>query len=631
MMRRIAVLGMAVVGLLWPALGASAVEIDPGTGRPIHGSGTEVSTAPGYCTAVASSQFFEVIQDIDFGFTATGGSISVSVGILQSDPGSYGAGEFVNAWIDFDGDGEFEPEEQVLDQLRFAAEAGFPGALLYGSVFAFPENRTSAPTFMRVTLSYGVDAGPCGAWTFGSVRDFEVELPQPSDIDRLTAVIFGLDTLSKEIRTSGLPKSIANPIVVALESALRHLRRALDILVQGSTDSRTPTGARNDEILGRYDGATREADSAIRDLERAQDLIVSHREVIDQIAGQGISAIWEVETEDAQGEAGDTTEQSTADFDNTALPEPFPGTLGLQSVQRNDGGDLRITLQAEDAGGERETFDVAPAAGKSPIRVRVPGRGIDVTVHILCTPTAPTDAFGPGLRTGARQGEGATEDALHLHTLVKSITADGCVPPRQTQILLEDRIRVQGSRTFDGHPFDFGYNAGSVTVKANDRFPMLDGRTTEPFSLSLDRDSGVFIDLPGFLNVRAGNRIAVPKPDASARELEAMTLRVGDTIERTLRFRTYVSCGEGGEHTLLLAIEWGFTVSYQVGATQAETRARVQPIEIQVRKDGAATTDPAFPNLTDRDHADVRAAVVNGRIGPSSGLRGDIQFTPADE
>lgn len=150
---------------------------------PPHNS----SSAPGYCSAIGGSHDYEYIHSATY-TQQPGGTLVINVVIWIANPTGCTSGnpcpeydnspEYINAWIDWDGDKVFEESERVLD----VALTGYIGINYYGSmstsnIVTIPSGAVSS-TWMRVNLGWGHDPNnPCEySWTWGDIIDVEVTL-----------------------------------------------------------------------------------------------------------------------------------------------------------------------------------------------------------------------------------------------------------------------------------------------------------------------------------------------------------------------------------------------------------------------------------------------------------------------
>ena len=142
---------------------------------------------PSYGFAGAGSQFFEYMNEFDLQVDQTNRTVTIRINVVVTtgDEQDYGAGEFVNVWIDFDGNGVFDQDEQVMDQLQFAQAVGFRGILTYTQVVAIPDSAV-AFTWARACLGYDYDPLATGFWTWGNALTKPVVLGGPFTVVRHT-------------------------------------------------------------------------------------------------------------------------------------------------------------------------------------------------------------------------------------------------------------------------------------------------------------------------------------------------------------------------------------------------------------------------------------------------------------
>jgi hypothetical protein len=141
-----------------------------------------VSSAPGYCESQGGSHAYEYIMDAYY-TRMTEDTISITVEIYIANPAgcvsgqpcpSYdGSPEYINAWIDWNGDQVFDSSERVLD----VALTGYLGINYYGTmstttIVTVPEDAVDM-TWMRVNLGWDHDPNdPCELnWTWGDIVD----------------------------------------------------------------------------------------------------------------------------------------------------------------------------------------------------------------------------------------------------------------------------------------------------------------------------------------------------------------------------------------------------------------------------------------------------------------------------
>jgi len=104
-------------------------------------------------------------------------SSNFQLGYLNSvalEPGfsSHSYHEYWKIWIDFDGDGYFNDEEETI----FSGHSYYP---VYGFA-GIPSDAKPGPTRMRVSMKYGSYPGPYETFTWGEVEDYTVYIDRPS-------------------------------------------------------------------------------------------------------------------------------------------------------------------------------------------------------------------------------------------------------------------------------------------------------------------------------------------------------------------------------------------------------------------------------------------------------------------
>lgn len=181
---------MLVVALF----GNAAIFINPvqaDDGEPVRtlppGDSHASSSAPGYCPSIGGSHLYEYIKEVIW-TKKPGGTMAITVIIWIDNPTGCVSGEpcpeydaspeYINAWIDWNGNRVFEGGERVLD----AALTGYLGINYYGdmstsNIVTIPSSAVSS-TWMRVNLGWGHDPNdPCEySWTWGDIVDKEIHI-----------------------------------------------------------------------------------------------------------------------------------------------------------------------------------------------------------------------------------------------------------------------------------------------------------------------------------------------------------------------------------------------------------------------------------------------------------------------
>jgi hypothetical protein len=171
----------------------------------IPGMGHELSwaEAPGYCSSSAEDSRYERIS----GATLThnqDGTLKLEVQISISNPYGCTTGEpcqsydqspeYVNAWIDWNGDHIWDASERVMDKALTGFQAiDYQGSMGAVSQFSPPDNAAGHVTWMRINLGWEYDPNdPCTpTWHWGHVVDQEIFLLEP----QITAIdVVGIST-----------------------------------------------------------------------------------------------------------------------------------------------------------------------------------------------------------------------------------------------------------------------------------------------------------------------------------------------------------------------------------------------------------------------------------------------------
>ncbi|MBU4264312.1 MAG: PKD domain-containing protein [Proteobacteria bacterium] len=170
---------------------------------------------------------YEYIEDAYY-TQMTDDTISITVEIYIANPDACVSGEacpqydnspeYVNAWIDWDGDGVFEESERVLDvDLTGYLGINYYGTMSTSTIVSVPEGAVDM-TYMRVNLGWDYDPDdPCEvSWTWGDI------------VDRVVSPRLAVPNIS-QIIVSGIPEtnnpmtsdtSVAGDEKVALEAVI---------------------------------------------------------------------------------------------------------------------------------------------------------------------------------------------------------------------------------------------------------------------------------------------------------------------------------------------------------------------------------------------------------------------------
>lgn len=175
-------------------------ECDACAARPSpQGSNLQLSSsAPGYCPSYGGSHEFEYISSVTY-TQKPGGTAVITAGIYIANPTGcvYGepcpeydnSPEYVNAWIDWNGDQVWEAGERIMDKaLTGYVNINYHGTMTASNIVTIPPDAVSS-TWMRVNLGWDDDPNdPCTEyWTWGDVVDKEVqiEVAEPPEIEKI--------------------------------------------------------------------------------------------------------------------------------------------------------------------------------------------------------------------------------------------------------------------------------------------------------------------------------------------------------------------------------------------------------------------------------------------------------------
>ena len=140
---------------------------------------------------------------------------------LTLSPGSYGSGNYLAAWIDYNKNGTFETGEKLGNILINGA------APLTGTItFTVPSGSSTGTTRMRVREVYFVsDIDPCSTYSYGETEDYNVNIQSSGKTLNLTAFLEGLyagGSTMNQANNAGGPNfgaGIADQITVELRNA----------------------------------------------------------------------------------------------------------------------------------------------------------------------------------------------------------------------------------------------------------------------------------------------------------------------------------------------------------------------------------------------------------------------------
>lgn len=199
----------------------------PGLTRPgrlplSSSQASSVSSAPGYCPSYGGSTDYEYISNVTL-TPNPDGTMKLVVQVYIANPTGCTAGEpcpeyddspeYVNAWIDWDGDKAWEPSERVMDKaLTGYLAINYHGTMTAVSQFSPPSSVTNEPTWLRANLGWGYSGydpnDPCEEyWAWGNVVDKQVHIAKPKIKD---ITVQGVVTTNNEPETGSRVRLGAN-------------------------------------------------------------------------------------------------------------------------------------------------------------------------------------------------------------------------------------------------------------------------------------------------------------------------------------------------------------------------------------------------------------------------------------
>ncbi|OGU61697.1 MAG: hypothetical protein A3K31_15280 [Ignavibacteria bacterium RIFOXYA12_FULL_35_25] len=141
-------------------------------------------SAPGYCESTGGSTTFESISSVHV-IEKPGNLLDITVDVYIANPTGCQSGEpcpvydtnpeFVNVWIDWNGNNVWEPHEKVLDAALTSYNINYGKTMTAKASVEIPSSAVR-PTWLRANLGWGYDPeNPCQAsWSYGNVVDQQV-------------------------------------------------------------------------------------------------------------------------------------------------------------------------------------------------------------------------------------------------------------------------------------------------------------------------------------------------------------------------------------------------------------------------------------------------------------------------
>jgi len=215
--RRLGQLGLSIAMAVFVVAGTPLAAQDTGEDpRPPPSSTAQqfqASNAPGYCSSSGGSTEYERIETVSF-TRKSSGVFKLVVDVFIANPTNCQPGEdcpeydnspeYVNVWIDWNGDETWDPsEERVMDAaLTGYLNINYQGSMTAVTQFTPPNDAslTDDPTWLRANLGWSYDPNnPCEeSWTWGNVVDKQIHLEAPE----ITSIsVEGVETHGSEPTT----------------------------------------------------------------------------------------------------------------------------------------------------------------------------------------------------------------------------------------------------------------------------------------------------------------------------------------------------------------------------------------------------------------------------------------------
>jgi rhodanese-related sulfurtransferase len=184
--------------------GRSAVVKNNQATKDIVKSTTECGN---YCISYGGSRDYEFISNVSYKLMSEGIlSVTVTIFIANPDGCTYGvpcpvyddSPEYINAWIDWNGNKIYESGERVLNAaLMGYIWINYHGTMSTSNIVSIPSGAVNS-TFMRVNLGWSSDPNdPCADyWEWGDVKDIPVEISaaDPPEIEEITVTGVPVET-----------------------------------------------------------------------------------------------------------------------------------------------------------------------------------------------------------------------------------------------------------------------------------------------------------------------------------------------------------------------------------------------------------------------------------------------------
>jgi hypothetical protein len=183
---------------------AMVVEHSVGRGEPSFMQIPKEVAAGGYCYQNGGSTTYESISSANLETLPDQKTMRLTVEIYIANPNGCQAGEpcpsydpspeYINAWIDWNGNSQFEQNERIMDEAGTGyLNINYSGTMTFVKQFNIPDEHVNN-TWMRINLGWQHDPNdPCEElWNWGNSIDREVTLPV-TDYPKIEDITFTPD------------------------------------------------------------------------------------------------------------------------------------------------------------------------------------------------------------------------------------------------------------------------------------------------------------------------------------------------------------------------------------------------------------------------------------------------------
>ena len=250
---------------------------------------TKTITATGYCASDGGSIEYESISHVTLTPLPNSATYKLEVQVFIANPTGCGAGqpcpeyddspEYVNVWIDWNGDKTWDNSEKVMDlALTGYSNINYSGTMTAVTQFSKPTIVTEDPTWLRANLGWGYDPNnPCEMnWIWGNVVDQleQFKLPKIKDIT------------AKGIGTDGDNPQTGEPVQLEAELEVPTNYEITQCEWSGDLTPSPTTGDAANKCQGKYTPATGDGPKIATYGEKTVKLTITYKHKASGVTGQ---------------------------------------------------------------------------------------------------------------------------------------------------------------------------------------------------------------------------------------------------------------------------------------------------------------------------------------------------------